>query len=208
MRKFASALLFIILFAAIGLIAFLLIWHREKETLATVTGLLAVIAAVISAWPALRVLALQDDSSRPRPTPYFDLSSRYNLLQLRVKNIGPSVAYDVRLEWKTRPQNYKGEEITVLDEIPVLLPDQSVSTLMGTSLEVVNRYSSMRFEGVAHLRDANGKSLHQKFICSTQEHQKRLMYDEELPKTLRDLQDVPEQLKQIVAALKKTRGDS
>jgi hypothetical protein len=139
--------------------------------------------------------------------PYFDLSSRYQLLQLRVKNIGPSVAYDVRLKWKDHPLDYKGEEITVLDEIPVLLPDQSVSTNVGTSFECVKRYSAMRFEGEAEFKDANGKSLHQKFVCSTQEHQKRLLHDEELPKTLYDLQKVPEQLEKIAAVLKETRGD-
>jgi hypothetical protein len=207
MRKLASALLSVVLFAAIGLIAFLLIWHREQEAWATITGLLAVIAAVIAAWPALRVLELQDDSSRPRPTPYFDLSSRYQLLQLRVKNIGPSVAYDVRLKWKNRPQDYKGEEITVLDEIPVLLPDQSVSTNMGTSIELVKKYSDKRFEGEAEFKDANGRSLRQKFVCSTQEHRKRLLHDEELPRTLYDLQKIPEKLEKIVDTLREMRED-
>jgi hypothetical protein len=208
MRKLVRASLVIVLLAAIGLIVYVLLFvgPKEKETWATITGLLAVIAAVISSFPALRVLDLQDDSSRPRPMPYFDLSSRYNLLQLRVKNIGPAVAYDVRLKWKTHPIDYKGEEISVLDEIPVLLPDHSVSTNLGVSHEMVKRYLKTPFEGVAEYKDANGKSLRQRFICSTQEHVKRLMHDEELPKTLRDLQKVSEQLEEIAKALNQMRA--
>jgi hypothetical protein len=203
MRNLVRVTLFIVLLAAIGLIVFLLIFvgPKEKETWATITGLLAVIAAAISAFPALRVLELQDDSSQPRPTPYFDVSSRYNLLQLRVKNIGPNVAYEIRLKWKIHPLDHHGDEITALDYIPSLLPEQTVSTLVGVSTDMVKKYSNMRFEGEAEFKDSNGKSLRQWFVCSTQEHGKRLVHDEELPKTLRELQDIPKQLEKIVDSL-------
>lgn len=203
MRNFARALLSVVLFAAIGLIVFLLIWHKEKETWATITGLLAVIAAVISAWPALRVLELQEDSSRPRPTPYFDLSSRYGLLQLRVKNLGGSVAYDVHLKWKSHPIDHKGVEVTALDYISALLPQESVSTMVGGATDVVKKYSTMRFEGEAEFRDANRRALCQKFICSVDAHQKRLVHDDELPRTLHDLQEIPKELSRIGDALQR-----
>jgi len=101
--------------------------------------------------------------------------------------------------------DHNGDEITVLDEIPVLLPDESVSTLVGASHDIVKKYTGIRFEGEAHFEDANGRLFCQKFVCSTQEHRKRLIHDEELPKTLRDLQDVPKQLGQIVDALNELR---
>ena len=95
MRTFARTLLAIVFFAAFGLAVFLLVGIKGKETWATLTAVLAVIAAVISAWPALRVLEIQEDSLRPRPTPYFDLTSRYGLLLLRVKNLGNYILYSL-----------------------------------------------------------------------------------------------------------------
>ncbi len=79
--------------------------------MATLTGLLAVIAAIIAALPALRILELQEDALRPRPTHYFDLTSRYGLLQLRIKNLGAGVAYDVVLDWKEHPVDHKGNQV-------------------------------------------------------------------------------------------------
>jgi len=100
MRLFVRSLLAVVFFAAIALAFVLLMGPRQTETLATLTAVLAVIAAVISAWPSLRVLEMQEDATRPCPTPYFDITSRYGLLLLRVKNLGAGVAYNVRLTWE------------------------------------------------------------------------------------------------------------
>jgi hypothetical protein len=97
MRILVRLLLAVVFTAAIVLVAVLLLGPKSKETWATLTAALAVIAAVISAWPSLRVLEIQEDATRPSPTPYFDFTSRYGLMLLRVKNSGAGVAYDVRL---------------------------------------------------------------------------------------------------------------
>ena len=104
--------LVVIAATCLALAAYLLHGPKEKETWATLAGLLAVVAAAIAVLPALRVLEIQEDVLRPRPIPHFDLSSRYHLLQLRVKNFGGGVAYDVRLKWKEHPADHKGEEVT------------------------------------------------------------------------------------------------
>jgi hypothetical protein len=203
MRRIVRPALFLILVAALVQIGFLLsgLEPNKQEGLAAITGLLAVVTAIISAFPALNVIELQEDASQPRPSPYFDLTSRYDMLQLRVKNIGPSAAYDIRIKWLNCPRNYKDEEIKILDEISVLLPDHSVSTLVGTSHEFVKKYLSLRFEGEIEFKDAKKKRFREKFVCTTQEHGKRLIHDEELPKTLYELQKVPERLEQIATAL-------
>jgi hypothetical protein len=67
MRILVRLLLALVFTAAIVLVAFLLLGPKSKET-ATLTAVLAVIAAVISAWPSLRVLEIQEDATRP----YFD----------------------------------------------------------------------------------------------------------------------------------------
>ena len=187
---------------AIVLAAFLLHAHKDKEIWATLTGLLAVIAAVISAWPAIRVLEIQEDSSRPRPTPYFDMTSRYGLLLLRVKNIGMSVAYDVRLIWDAHPCDEEGEEVRMLDNISVLVPQDSVSAIVGRPHELFRTYPIMHFEGRVEFKNAAGKRIRYPFICSADEHRRRLVYDDEMPRTLYDLQQIPRELKEICQAIK------
>jgi hypothetical protein len=201
MKIIVRILLAFALLVAVPLVGVLLYEPKEKETWAILTGLLAVIAAVIAAWPALRVLEIQEDALRPRPTPSFDLTSRHHLLQLRVKNLGGGVAYDVQLKWKAHPVDHKGDEITSLDHISVLLPQESASTLVGVSTFIVKELSTSRFEGECLCKDSTGKRYRQKFICSVDGHQKRLLHDDEMPKTLHDLQEIPTKLSRIADVL-------
>jgi heme/copper-type cytochrome/quinol oxidase subunit 4 len=78
MRVFVRVLLIGVFFAAVGLVVFLLLGPKQKETWATLTAVLAVIAAVISAWPSLRVLEIQEDATRPNPVPFFAFGARDN----------------------------------------------------------------------------------------------------------------------------------
>jgi hypothetical protein len=197
----AKTLLAIVFLASLALVGFLLHTPKEKETWATLTGLLAVIAAVIAAVPALRVLEIQEDALRPRPTPYFDVTSRYNLLQLRVKNLGGGVAYDVDLKWKTQPADYLGNAVASLDHISVLLPQESASTLVGTASQTIKEIAQSRFEGECSFKDSTGKRYRQKFICSVDAHQKQLVHDDELPKALREIQEIPKELDRIAEIL-------
>ena len=201
MRLFVRILLGTVFTAAIVLVSFLLLSPKSKETWATLTAVLAVIAAVISAWPSLRILEIQEDATRPCPIPYFDITSRYGLLLLRVKNIGAGVAYDVTLNWDKHPQNEEGEDVTALDSIAVLTPHDSVSIFVGTAHEVLEKYPTMRFEGKLEIKDVTGKHITQRFVCSADEHRKRLTFDDEMPKTLHDLQKIPEKLTEICKAI-------
>jgi hypothetical protein len=206
MKTIVYCCLGIVFVTCVGLGAFLLHGPKEKETWSTLAAVLAVIAAVIAVLPALRVLEIQEDSQHRRPTPYFDLTSRYNLLQLRVKNFGTSVAYDVHLKWKTCPVDHKGDEVRSLDRIAVLVPQDSVSTLIGTSHDTVRKLSNTQFSGKCHYKDASGKRFRQKFICSVDANQKQLLHDNELPKTLREIQDIPKELARIADQLEKANA--
>jgi hypothetical protein len=202
---------FILRFCLIALVATCIVFggyliytkFDEKETWATLAGLLAVIAASIAVLPALRLLEIQEDTLRPRPTPYFDLTSRYALLQLRVKNCGAGVAYDVRLKWKKHPVDHQGNEVNSLDHIPILLPQESVSTLIGGSSDKVKELSKSQFEGECLYKDSTGKKLREKFICSVVGNQKRLLHDDEMLKALHDVQEIPKQLERIASLLEK-----
>src|SRR5271166_4187864 len=125
MRTLARVLLIFVFAVAVALAGFLLFRPKQPETWATLTAVLALVAAVISAWPALRVLEIQEDATRPCPTPFFDVTSRYGLMLLRVKNLGAGTAYDVRLNWSQPLHNEEGNEVTALDAIPILIPQES-----------------------------------------------------------------------------------
>jgi hypothetical protein len=195
----------LVLVASVTLAGFILHGPKDNGTWAVLTGLLAVVAAVIGALPALRVVEIQEDALRPRPTPYFDMTSRYSLLQLRVKNLGGGVAYDVQLSWKAHPVDHKGNKVTSLDAISVLQPQDSASVLIGVSNQAVKELSRTRFEGECSFKDSAGRKFHEKFICSVDANQKQLIHDDELPKTLRDLQEVPKELGRIADQLEKFR---
>ncbi len=207
MRTVVRTLLSLVFLVAVTWVGFLLYGPKEKETWAVLTGLLAVIAAVIATWPALRVLEIQEDALRPRPTPYFDLTSRHHLLQLRVKNLGGGAAYDVHLKWKCYPVDHKGNNITSLDHIAVLLPQESASTLVGTSIDMVKKLANSRFEGECWFKDSSGKRHGQQFICSVDGHQKRLLDDHELPKAMHDVQEIPKELARIGDLLAEMKRD-
>jgi len=201
MRKMVYVCLGIVLIACLALVVFLLHGPKEKETWSTLAALLAVIAAVIAILPALRVLEMQEDALRPRPTPYFDLTSRYDLLQLRVKNLGAGVAYNVRLTWMKHPVDHKGDEVRSLDQIAILLPQESASVLVGAAHDTVRRFSDARFEGQCQYKDSTGKKFCEEFVCSVDASRKQLVHDNEMPKTLRDLQDIPKELARIADQL-------
>lgn len=202
MGTFVRILLATVFFGAIVLAVVLLLGAKSKETWATLTAVLAVIAAVISAWQSLRVFEIQEDATRPCPTPYFDVTSRYGLLLLRVKNLGAGVAYDVCLKWVKHPQNEEGEELRELDEIPVLMPHESASITAGRPCELYKKYPAIRFEGTVEFKDVMGKLRKQRFVCSADEHRKRLVHDDEMVRTLYDLQKIPEKLDDISKAIR------
>jgi hypothetical protein len=130
------------------------------------------------------------------------------LLLLRVKNLGAGVAYDVRLTWKKHPQNEEGEEVSALDVIPALMPQDSVSVNLGRPHELFKKYLDMRYEGAVDFEDVTGRRISQKFICSADEHRSRLVHDDEMPRTLYDLQKIPQELAEIRKAILGMRDTS
>ncbi len=207
MRVLTRLLLSVLFVACIALIVFLLCGPRTTETWATLTGVLAVLAALIAVLPSLRVIQLQEDASRPAPTPYFDITSRYSLLLLRIKNLGGGVAYDVRLNWEKHPQDQDGREVTALDQISALVPQQSASVLLGVPQKLFEKYEAMEFAGTLGFKDAAGKRWEHRFRVSADEHRERLVHDDELPRTLYDVQQIPKALDEISKAIQSLRKD-
>lgn len=62
---------------------------RDPNAWATLAAVLAVLAAVASAWTSQRVMELQEDALEPSLVASIDVRSRYGLAQFRVTNRGP-----------------------------------------------------------------------------------------------------------------------
>jgi hypothetical protein len=165
-------------------------------------GILAVVAAIVAAWPTVKMFEMQRDALRPSPTPYFDITSRYGLLLLRVKNLGVSVAYDVTIKWDQHPKNEEGENVTALDVIPSLMPQASASINVGRPHELFKTYKVMQFSGIVEFKDVEGTEYKQRFKCSADEHRASLTYDDEMTRTLYDIQKLPKGLTDIAKAIK------
>lgn len=203
--KSFHSLLTLVLLTTIGIAVFLFLSdtgpnHRDFVT--ALPGMLAVVAAIVAAWPSVRMLDMQRDALRPSPTPYLDTTSRNQLLLLRVKNLGSSAAYDVKIKWDQQPRNQDGEEVTALDDIPVLLPQSDPCVLLGGSREMFRKYTTMHFSGIVEFTDSTGKRMNQRFRCSGDPFRHSLVYDTDMSQTLVELQRVPTKLEEIAKAIK------
>ncbi len=90
--KSFHVVLALVILATFGVAAFLFFNDtdpKHKDFVTALPGMLAVVAAIVAAWPAVRMLDIQRDALRPSPTPYLDTTSRNQLLLLRVKNLVP-----------------------------------------------------------------------------------------------------------------------
>jgi hypothetical protein len=179
---------------------------KHKDFVTALPGILAVVAATVAAWPTVRMLEMQRDALRPSPTPFFDISSRFGLLLLRVKNVGAAVAYDVTLTWDYHPKTEEGDEVIALDSIPSLMPQASASVNVGRPHELFKKYGEMQFSGIVEFKDVTGKKMRQRFKCSADEHRSSLTYDDEMTRTLYDLQKVPKELSEIATAINAFRN--
>ncbi|MBL8232270.1 MAG: hypothetical protein JNL98_27490 [Bryobacterales bacterium] len=194
----------LVLLATLGVSVFLFDGadSKHKDFVTALPGILAVVAAIVAAWPTVKMFEMQRDALRPSPTPCFDFGSRYGLLLLRVKNLGASVAYDVTINWDEHPKNEDGEDVTALDSIPSLMPAASASINVGRPHELFKKYKAMQFSGVVEFRDVNETKYQQGFKFRADEQRASLTYDDEMTRTLYELQKLPNRLEVIAKAVK------
>lgn len=189
----------------------LLLGPSRNETWVTIAGALAVITSVISSWPAQRVLELQQDAQLPYPYPSIDIKSRLDLMQLRITNYGGSVAHNVNIIWDKPLLNDKEEQVRFTKqigapEIPVLLPNESVAVLIGASHTLYKKFDDMNYSGKIEFSNASGKKQEHPFFLSAETYRSTLNYDEEEPKTHRQLQKIPDELQKLRNELNQIRN--
>ncbi len=170
-RLTSRIILITTLIISVGVIGFAIYYStpNSDEAWAVMAAALAVIASVIAAWTGQKSLEIQEDAQKPYPYPSIDATSRYGLLQLRVKNTGGSAAHNIRLVWDKPLLNSKGEPIKFTDqneapEIPVLLPNENASVLIDGAKDFFASVADANYTGRILFQDASGNQRNHKFF--------------------------------------------
>ncbi len=213
LRVLVRAILVVSLVVSIAAIttAFVVLGFRDATAWVVVAAALAVITSVISSWAAQRVLEIQQDVQKPYPFPSVDITSRYGLVQLCVRNYGGSAAYEISIKWDKPLLNSKGELVRFTDqvgapEIPVLLPTESVSVLIDGSMQLFEKYQDLNYTGRVEFKNASGRRMTHPFLLSIEKHRKTLYFTQEDTKTHHELQRIPDELAKVCSELREIRN--
>ena len=135
-------------------------------------------------------------------------------------NYGGSAAHEVNLRWDRPLLNSKGETVRFTSqegssEIPVLMPNESISTLIDGSKQMFQKCQDMNYTGLVEFKDASRKRMSRHpFYLSIEKYRKTLYFSEEDPKTQYELQKIPEEIRKLsdelheVRTLLKTKAES
>ncbi len=200
------ALAFLAAVAAMGMVFFFPGAFRP-EVWAVGAAALAVLPAVFATWSTQRMLELQEDANAPLPYPSFDARSRYQVLQLRIQNLGKGIAKNVYLEWDGKaveaaeggPAKYLTKECPV----PILLPDKDESFFVDVARRFAEKHGHSNYAGIVHFQDVAGKSRSHRFVLATSHLEESLLADDEALKTHFEIQKLPSELAKITAAIER-----
>ncbi|MDD5015280.1 MAG: hypothetical protein PHW73_09330 [Atribacterota bacterium] len=182
----------------------------KSEAWSSIAASLAVITAVITAWNAQKIIESQEDSQRPYPYLFFDISSRYMLVQLVMKNFGGSPAYDIEIGWDKPLLNSSGKQISFgVDnkhniDVPFLLQGEKISVLVGGANNIFSKYKEedLNYSGSISFKDSIGQQMEHCFYLSLEKYRNNLAYSEEGLKTDYELQKIPPAINNIQKELK------
>lgn len=184
----------------------LAIKYLGQERWSTIAAALAVIAATISAWTSQRIFELQEDAQKPYPYPSIDVRSRSQLLQLRLTNGGGTAAHNIRFSWDEPLLNREGKpvrftKIADSPDIPILLPNESTSVLVDSTVNFFKKYKDTNYLGVISFNDPSGKYLQHPFSLSAEMYRNSMVYDTDEAKTHDELQKIPHEISKLVTEL-------
>ena len=117
---------------------------------------------MIAAWGAQKVIEREDDARRPLPDLTVDVSSRYALAQLVLRNVGGTPAFDVRIHWDTPLLNSKGNTVSFSeradDVAAVILPnDERVTAFIDAVSSLVKRNETIYSGKLTYAERPGGK---------------------------------------------------
>jgi hypothetical protein len=186
----------------VGAVVLVRLGPGAQTSWALIASVLAVVTACLSALSSQRLMEVAEDEREPILVLSLDIASRYQLVQLRLKNVGRSSAYDIAIKWNRPLTTVDGgiaafADTGVSPEVVALTPDESVSTLLGVAHRFDELHKNEEFSGEIRYRTATGVRHATRFRVSTHNLSRRLKYDEETLKTHYELQHIPEALGSI-----------
>lgn len=194
---------------AIPVAAIVIRGEDKPETWMLAAAALAVATSIVSAWSTRRALEFQEDAQRPSVYPAFDLASRYGLALIKVKNSGPTPAYNISINWNTDLLDYDGKTVGFPKKpdgapaIAVLMAGESIVQTIGVHHAFLKSHPDTEYTGSIHFADAQGKKYKRQFRLDGRQYAGTLMYDEEGLRTHYELQKIPKELDSIRKTLER-----
>lgn len=111
----------------------------------TIAATLAVITAIIGTFLSLKIVWKQEDEFEPEILVLFDVDSRSGVIQLVIKNIGGSNAYDIKLKWNKTLKDAKDKEV-VLPYVPVLTKGDSIKLIIDSTKDRLQKSETENLE--------------------------------------------------------------
>jgi hypothetical protein len=175
-----------------------------------VAAALAVVAAIVSAWTSQRLVELQEDALEPNLLVTIDGRSRYQLIQLKLVNLGQSPAYSIKIDWLHGPTVQEGTVVQLGPGgvLPVLGPSEHATRLLDVSHKFFARHSDTTFTGTISWSNASGEVSERQLVLGAEHLREAMVHDEELPKTHYELQKLPDMLDKIAGEIGKLRKGS
>ena len=194
-----------IIAAAVALTAIRQEGGLSPNAWAATAAALAVIAAVVSAWTSQRLLELQEDALEPNLSVSIDGHSRYQLIQLKIVNLGQSAAFKIKISWSHGPTSRDGTVVQLGPGgvIPALGYNEKATRLLDVSHKFFARHADATFRGTLRYSNASGEARHRDILVSAEHLRDAMLHDEELPKTQYELQKIPDKLEAIAEEIKK-----
>lgn len=185
---------------------------QRPEIWGTTAAVMAVGAALISFWVSQRELEARQDARRPYPYPSIDLRSRSQLFQLRVTNAGGSAAHNIRIIWDKPLLDTDGKEVRFTDieespDIPVLLPNESVSKLVGVSHKFFKDNPNANYSGTIEFSDPSMETFRHSFFLSPEAYRKSMVHETEDSLTHSSLQDLPKKIDELTRAVRELNNN-
>lgn len=186
--------------------------YAKVEVWNIVAASLAVTTAIISAWITETQYERQEDALQPYPYPTLDAYSRTHLFQLRVSNMGGSTAYDICLRWDKPLLDVNGNPVRFSQrdpEIPLLLPNASVATLIGVSHQFLNKYSNAVYSGEVEFKGypTSSNVIKHKFYLNAEMYRGLPVITSEEQDTHDKLQRLPDEISEVARELERLRYD-
>ncbi len=208
MRKFLLSLFVIFLCASVSLVI-ISFYNREWQT---TTASISLIIAIISGWIAYEVFYRTSQTERPQIILRFDFRSRHSLVLLVAENLGKKPAFDIKIKWNREILNHKGEPVKFNKydnkaDIPVLNANEHTSLVIDAPNSLFGRYKDddMDFGGIITFKESitTNRKTSYPFFLSLRHYGNSPVIENEEPKTMFELQKIPEKLEDIRNELRK-----